>query len=84
MEITSQQFERIPKEKSSLCRKWSELEVGKVYTPMGTRMIDTKYGESMILILKNYGKVWAPNHLKKRLTDDHNLKIHKTQRTGEM
>ena len=52
MEITSQEFERMLKEESSLCRKWSELEVGKVYTLEGTRMIDTKYGESMILILK--------------------------------
>ena len=73
MDITSQEFERRLKEESSLCRKWTELEVGKVYTLMGNRMVDTKYRESMILLLKNYGAVWAPNHLKKRLSDDHNF-----------
>ena len=61
------------KAESSLCCKWSELEKGKVYTHMGTPMIDTKYGESMILILKNYGEVWAPNRLKKSLTDHHDF-----------
>ena len=41
MQITSQEFERRLKEESSLCHKLSELEVGKVYTLMGTRMIAT-------------------------------------------
>ena len=50
MEITSQDFERMFRAKNSLCRKWAELEVGKVYIIMGNQTIDTKYGESMILI----------------------------------
>ena len=37
MDITSQEFERRLKEEGSLCHKWSELEVGKVYTLMGMK-----------------------------------------------
>ena len=53
MEIISQEYERMLRAEGSLCRKWSELEVevGKVYTLMGTRKSDTKYGKSIILIL---------------------------------
>ena len=31
-------------------------------------MVNTKKSETMVLFLYNYGEVWAPDHLKTRIT----------------
>lgn len=68
-EITTAQFEKLLKEQTPEhdTKKWSDLEINKIYTVTNTKMVDTQIGKSMILTLLNNGDVWAPEHLKNRI-----------------
>jgi hypothetical protein len=65
MSITEQEFDAALDELMLLkkTKQWTELEVGKIYTILDTKGIDTKYGRSMVLTINNVGDVWAPKSL---------------------
>ena len=65
---TAAKFDRLLKEQTPEYSKWTDLEINKIYTVTNTTMVNTKKGETMVLSLYNYGEVWAPDHLKTRIT----------------
>ena len=48
-------------------KKWTDLQIKKIYTITHYRTIDTTFGKSVILTLKNNGEVWSPAHLARRI-----------------
>ena len=64
IEITDAEFDKLLEEQTPQYKKWSDLEIKKIYIVTDTTMVDTQKGESMVLTLKNNGEVWAPGHLK--------------------
>ena len=68
-EITDAEFNKLLEEQAPQYKKWSDLEIKKIYIVTDTTMVDTQKGESMVLTLKNNGAVWAPGHLKKRVVE---------------
>ena len=69
-EITTEEFEELLKEQSEYdTKKWSDLEINKIYTITSYRTIDTSNGESTILTLKDNVEVWCPAHLATKIED---------------
>lgn len=54
-------------EQQNQTKKWRELEEGKIYVIAGFKEINTEYGEAMILYIEDFGEVWAPSHLAKKI-----------------
>ena len=54
-------------EEQKQTKKWRDLEEGKIYTITDFKEIDTEYGETMVLTIEDFGDVWAPSHLSKKI-----------------
>ena len=68
MDITTAQFDELLEEQNqNSTKKWTDLEVNKIYTITDTKIVETEYGPSMVLTLLDNGEVWAPGHLKDKL-----------------
>ena len=50
--------------------KWRDLEKGPIYTVVGEETINTKNGDTLVIILEDDVKVWACSSLAKRLEED--------------
>ena len=75
-EITDAELNKLLEEQAPQYKKWSDLEIKKIYIVTDTTMVDTQKGESMVLTLKNNGAVWAPGHLKKRVVEKKIFVLH--------
>ena len=66
--ITESEFDELLKEQSQYdTKKWTDLEIKKIYTITEYRTVDTSNGESLVLTLKDNGEVWSPPHLAKKI-----------------
>ena len=68
-EITEAEFDQLLEEQTPQYQKWTDLEIKKIYIVTDTNMVTTSKGVSMVLVLKDNGEVWAPEHLKKRIVE---------------
>ena len=69
-DITEEEFEEMLKEQSEYnTKKWSDLEIKKIYTITDYKTVETSNGESTILTLKDNGNVWCPSHLATKIED---------------
>ena len=69
-EITEEEFEELLKEQNEYnTKKWSDLEINKIYTIVDYKTVNTNNGEGTILILKDNGEVWSPSHLATKIED---------------
>ena len=67
-DISTDEFEQLFKEQNEYdTKKWSDLEINKIYTITEYKTINTTNGESVILTLKNNDEVWCPAHLATRI-----------------
>ena len=64
---TKEEFYQLLDEQKPDTFKWSELEEGEIYRIVDTKMVDTKNGESCIIILAGGEKIWSPSALTRRL-----------------
>ncbi len=64
---TKEEFFRLLDEQKPDTSKWSDLEEGEVYRIVDTKMIETKNGESCIVVLAGGEKVWSPSVLTRKL-----------------
>ena len=62
-EITEAEFDQLLEEQTPQYQKWTDLEIKKIYIVTDTNMVTTSKGVSMVLVLKDNGEVWAPEHL---------------------
>ena len=68
--ITEAEFDELLKEQSQYdTKRWTDLEINKIYTITSCRTVDTSNGESVVLTLKDNGEVWSPPHLAKKIDD---------------
>ena len=69
-EITTDEFDKMLKEQNSLdTKKWTDLELGKIYTITHFKTVETSIGSSTVLTLLNNGEVWSPPHLADKIND---------------
>ena len=69
-DISIDKFEQLLKEQNEYgTKKWSDLEINKIYTITKYRTIDTSNGVSVILTLKDNDEVWCPAHLATKIED---------------
>ena len=48
-EITDAEFDKLLEEQTPQYKKWSDLEIGKIYIVKDTGVVTTQKGESMVL-----------------------------------
>ena len=66
--ITEAEFDELLEQQSQYdTKKWTDLEIKKIYTITSYRTVDTSNGESLVLTLKDNGDVWCPAHLAKKI-----------------
>jgi len=64
IEITLEEFDELLKEQTQYdTKRWTDLEINKIYIVTSYRSVETSNGESVILTLKDNGEVWCPSHL---------------------
>ncbi|KAK0076800.1 hypothetical protein PV326_010534 [Microctonus aethiopoides] len=51
-------------------KSWNELEVDKNYSVSGIKIVKTKFGDNIVLILDEEFEVFLPSRIKKYLLND--------------
>ena len=65
-----EKFDELLKEsKTTEVKKWSDLEIVKVYIIKPYKDVNTVNGPSTVLTMKRFREVWCPGHIAEKIDD---------------
>jgi hypothetical protein len=70
VEILTEEFEELLRGQNQYdTKKWTDLEVNKIYIITSHKTVKTSNGESVVITLKDHGDVWGPSTLANKIKD---------------